>query len=149
MPRAGGTITEPAKYAYQDHDADQANPAPVVQNTWYTVFDALDVRLLLCHFLQTNDETAAKDIEVRWTIDGTAYLYAGTISNNTPFWVYRNHALSVGGTQGLSISATVVLAAYWASKRGLAFKVEIRTTSVPGTNQALNCRCVRETLEET
>ncbi|GAH35745.1 unnamed protein product, partial [marine sediment metagenome] len=107
------------------------------------------VRLLWCKVLHNNDETANKDLEIRWTIDGTVYFIAFTLAADEGRWVYRNYDESTGGTRGLTVSADPVNAAFTTDKRGHTFKVEVRTTSVPGTNQILICNCVRETLEET
>lgn len=137
------------KYAYYDHDTDRVNEVPPVQNTWYEVFDAEDVRLIWCIIFQTNDEAANKDVETRWTIDGNIYFYSDNLPNNTLHWVYRSRDPSTAGTAGIIISATAVNAGYYVDKRGQVFKVEVRMTSVPGTNQVLLCDCVRETLEET
>ncbi len=138
-----------AKFHYEDHDTDNVALAPPVQNVWNTVFEAEDVRLLWCDIVQSNDETAAKDLEVRWTIDGTEYFVALSLANATFNFIYRNRALSAAGTAGLSATATERNACFNVDKRGLSFKVEVRITSVPGTNQYLDCRCVRETLELT
>lgn len=144
MPRASGQ-----KYHYYDHDTDALNAAPPVQNTWYEIFDAEDVRLIWCVVWQTNDETAAKDVEVRWTIDGNVYFTSDSLANNTNEFYYRAWAASAVGTAGLTGTTTQHNAGWDVDKRGQSFKVEVRMTSVPGTNQTLRVRCVRETLELT
>ena len=149
MPVAGGSIVEPKKYHYKDHDTDEVNETPPVQNTWYEVFDAEDVRHLWCACYQKNDEAAAKDIEIRWTIDGNVYFSTVALVDDSENHVFRNRDPSTGGTAGLSFNAAKFAAAYYVDKRGQSYKVEIRMTAVPGTNQILRCRCVRETLEET
>ena len=146
MPRAHAGVV---KYHYQDHDSDQAYETPPVQNTWYEVFDAEDVRLLWCVMFQNNTEVAAKEIEVRWTIDGTVYFLSRSLAADTNEWIYRNRLGSTGGIAGLNYSAAEVNAAFNTDKRGHSFKVEIRMTDAPGTAQVLSCLCVRETLEET
>lgn len=140
---------EHVKEWLQDHDADVVDETPPAQNTWYEVFDAEDVRLIWCCVLQNNDETAAKDIEVRWTIDGNVYLGTASVANNTFNWAYRNQYASSGGTTGLNLGAAEFNASKYTDKRGLTFKVEVRITSLPGTNQRLRAWCVRETLEVT
>ena len=149
MPAAYGGHVAQVKYHYQDHDTDVVNQAPPVQNTWYTVFDASDVRLLWCVIQQTNDETAAKDLEVRWTIDGNVYLVALSLDALTEAYIFRSHEPSTAGTDGLTDSADPRNGTFYCDKRGKAFKVEVRITSVVGTNQTLTCWCVRETLEAT
>ena len=137
------------KYHYRDHDTDQVNEAPPVQNQWYTVFDAEDVRLLWCRTSQTNDETAAKDVEIRWTIDGNVYFSSTSMTDNTDHFTYRVAGPGGGGIAGLNTATPARLGTDDTGKRGQSFKVEVRMTSVPGTNQTLLCNCVRETLEET
>lgn len=140
---------EHVKEWLQDHDSDVVNETPPVQNTWYEVFHAYDVRLLICAIEQVNDEAAAKDVEVRWTIDGNVYFDVVPLADSTLNWVYRNRLPSAGGTTGLAVAASFVNAVRYTDKRGHDFQVEVRTTSVPGTNQVLTCWCVRETLEVT
>jgi len=149
MPVAGGHIEAGNKYHYQDHDSDVAQVTPPVQNTWYTVIDRDDVRLLWCTISQINDEAAAKDVEVRWTIDGTVYFEAVSLPNITTTFVYRSFQRSNAGVQGLLTTIEPVNAAYYVDKRGHDFKVEVRMTSVPGTNQVLFGIAVPETLEVT
>jgi len=137
------------KYSYQDHDTDTVNQAPPILNTWYTLFDDEDVRLLIHEVKQSNDELAAKTIEVRWTIDGNVYFTSASLDNNTEYYVWRTFFASAGGTAGLVISTTYYNACRYTCKRGQSFKVEVRITSALGTNQILISRAIRETLEET
>ena len=148
MPRASAGAVAAVKYHFQDEDSDYLIQAPPVQNQWYTVFDAVDVRLLVCAIVQNNDDVAAKDLEIRWTIDGNVYFMADTFGQGILEYIYRRYAPSTGGTDGLHDTSAVQGAAIHAAKNGLAFKVEVRMTSVPGTNQQLRCWCVRETLVE-
>ena len=140
---------EHVKEWLQDHDTDQVFEIPPIQNTWYEVFHAQDVRLLWCTLYQSNTENAAKDIEVRWTIDGNVYFVSVSLADATRNWVYRTYDISAGGTAGLVSVVPTQNAAFYTDKRGLSFKVEVRMTSLPGTAQQLQCRCVRETLEVT
>jgi hypothetical protein len=145
-PKAAGANV---KYAYLDHDTDVQDLAPPVLNQWYTVFDADDVRLLWCEVIQSNTEAAAKNIEVKWTIDGTVYFCTVAANSGTSYLVYRSTLASAGGTSGLWFAATSFNAAYYVDKRGQDFKVEVRIVSALGTAQTLTGRCVRETLEQT
>lgn len=147
MPVASGSGG--VKYWLQDHDTDIVTEGPPVLNQWYPVFDAEDVRLLWCAILQSNDEAAAKDVEVRWTIDGQVYLVIDTLASGVFDYIYRWFIPSTGGTTGLMNSATMINAGGYVDKRGLSFKVEVRIVSAPGTSQILICECVRETLEQT
>lgn len=138
-----------AKFHYDDHDTYRVNEAPPVQNTWYEAFDEEDVRHIWCTVYQTNDESAAKDVEVRWTIDGNVYFESLSIADNTTMYVYRDRVPSVGGTAGLVISASKLNAAFYTDKRGKSYKVEVRITSVVGTNQVLRSDNVIETEDLT
>ena len=137
------------KYAYLDHDTDVVEEIPPIRNQWYTVFDAEDVRLLWCNIYQYNDESAAKDIDLRWTVDGTVYFGQMTTPDSVEYGVFRSSDPSLGGTRGLTVYPGLMNAGYHVDKRGHSFKVEVRMTTVPGTNQWLSCYCVRETLEQT
>ena len=146
MPQAHGGKN---KYWLQDHDTDKVELTPPILNQWYTVFDADDVRLLWCWINQTNDEQVTKHIQVRWTIDGTAYFVDVAVGNNNPAWIWRNWLPSTAGTLGLTADANPMNGAALIDKRGLHFKVEVRIVTALGTNQTLTCYCVRETLEPT
>ena len=137
------------KMSWRDHDSDVVDESPPILNEWYPVFDREDVRLLFCDIFQTNTETAAKDVEVRWTIDGNIYFVSVSLANGTHQYVHRVPQPSLAGTGGLGTAAGVVNAGYHADKRGQSFKVEIRITSPLGTAQRLVCWCVPETLEQT
>jgi len=144
VPKAFG-----AKYHYRDHDSIRVIVAPPIQNQWYTVLDAHDVRLLWCVTYQNNDDLAAKDIEVRWTIDGNVYLGTVSLPNITYRYWFRYWPLSAGGTGGLLSTLGDINPAYYVDKRGIDFKIEFRMTSVPGTNQSMRIIVTYETLELT
>jgi len=133
----------------RDHDTAAVYETPPAQNEWYEVFHDQDVRLLLCEIRQTNTENDAKDIEIRWTIDGNVYFLSTSLDDATPGYIYRAAPPSAGGTSGLATSGILYSGAYRVDKRGLDFKVEVRITSLPGTAQTLRCWCVYETLEVT
>ena len=147
MPIASGSGG--LKYAYLDRDANVVIAHPPIQNNWYTVFDDDDVRLLWCVILQTNDEQAAKTVQIKWTIDGAVYYLSMSLTHNVLTYIYRNWYSSGGGIAGLSSSATEKNAAFYCDKRGQDFKVGVRITSALGTTQTLDCCCVKETLEQT
>ena len=144
MPRAGGSIVQFRRYDYEDQDSYRVNETPPVQNTWYTGFDEECVRHIWSVIRQKNDESAAKVVEVKWTIDGHVYFISISFDHDTPTWIHRNRYHSAGGTAGLGSSATMVNAAYYVAKRGLAYKTEIRMVSALGTNQSLSMWDVAE-----
>ena len=137
------------RWHYLDHNTDVVDESPPILNNWYEVFHDEDVRLIFCTVYQTNDETAAKDIEVRWTIDGNEYFRAFSLADSTTEFLYRQADPGVAGVSGLWHQVGWTTAAFHSDKRGQHFKVEVRITSVLGTNQRLRCYCVRETLEIT
>ena len=149
MPAAGGNIAEQVKYHYEDQPPSVVNEAPPVQNTWYPGTDDEDVRHIWCVVYQKNDEAAAKDVEIRWTIDGNVYLKAFSLTDGTNTWIFKNREPSAAGTTGLATLNTSINAGGYADKRGQAYKTEIRMTGAPGTNQTLSMWDVYETLEET
>ena len=138
-----------AKFHYDDHDTDLVDEDPPVQNTWYEVFHAEDVRLIWCTVWQNNTEAAAKTMEIRWTIDGNVYFNTWALASGTNNWIYRNEYPSTGGTEGLADIASARNAAHYVDKRGKDFKVEVRITEALGTAQRIVCRCVRETEDLT
>jgi len=145
VPKAFGQ-----KFHYLEHDAAEVSEAPPVLNQWYTLFDDTDVRLLMVIVIQTNDELAAKTIEMRWTVDGTVYSTSFNCANNTEYYVYRDTRTSADPTGSLSFIATMYTAmGRYLDKRGQTLKVEVRITSALGTNQTLVSRAVYETLELT
>jgi hypothetical protein len=147
MPQASAGAAK--KYAYLDHDSDHLQQTDPVPNSWYEVFHAYDVRLIWCVVLQHNDDSAAKNLEVRWTIDGTEYFVALSATDSAPYWIYRDYLDSNAGSQGLTSSTTFENAAHSVDKRGQDFKVEVRQTSNASNPAMLQCWCVRETLEVT
>lgn len=137
------------QYHYDDHDTDVVDETPPVQNTWYEVFDAEDVRLLYNSIMQSNDEAAAKTLEVRWTIDGNVYFVSQVAVSGTYYYIFRHIVPSGAGTAGLLSNVADRMGAFYTDKRGKEFKVEVRIISVVGTNQRLLSYGVRETHDQT
>ena len=149
MPVASAGPVATTKYAYQHHEPGTVDMFPPVQNVWYTCLDADDCRFLWCYISQDNTGAVAKNMQVRWTIDGFVYYTAWLLASATATWIYRNWLPSAGGTQGLSLTTTRYNAAYELDKRGHSIKVEVRMTDAPGVAQRLFMRCEAETLEVT
>jgi hypothetical protein len=143
MPQASGAGGGAG--AWMDHDAVLKLEAPPVINQWYTVFHDYNVRLIWCTLMQYNDETAVKNLEIRWTIEGTVYFTTVSAVESTEYYIYRNTVPSTGGTDGLGSTTDLRNAAFYVDKRGLDFLVEIRITSALGTNQVIAGTCVYET----
>ena len=144
MPTAGGLIAALAHHWEEDHDSYEVDETPPVQNTWYEVCDEDDVRVIWCSVYQTNTEAAAKNVEYKWTIDGTVYFGSISLPDADTHYVYRNELPGAGGTAGLFIFTDRVNAAWYVDKRGHSFKAEVRITDAPGTAQQLRSRVVLE-----
>jgi hypothetical protein len=142
-----GIITK--KYWLQDHDIAIITKIPPVLNTWYTVIDVDDVRLIEFYILQSNNETAAKDVEVRWTLDGQVYLISVSVPDTFPIYINKNMVGSNGGTSGLSLNPVEISANLFDFVCALHAKLEVRLTSAAGTAQLLGAVCKYETFEET
>ncbi|NVM22647.1 MAG: hypothetical protein HWN68_12820 [Desulfobacterales bacterium] len=108
--------------------------APPVQNQWYPLLPATeDIRLLYLVLRQTNDEVAAKNLEVRATWDGIIY-------NCVPFAfpdnTFRYWRLS-GAWDQLISDAVIRHGGHWTDARGLLVSIDMRITDPIGTNQTL------------
>ncbi len=92
---------------------------------------------------QKNDETAAKNIEFRMTIDGVP-VDATVTSQANNIWNYWYFGPGVARVVGIITIQNIHN--YLAIKCQEAL-IEMRMTSVPGTNQQLDGRVHYETLE--
>ena len=147
MPAAHGGATK--KYWLMDHDPAYIDVSPPVQNTWYEVYHAYDVRQLFMSILYYDDEETGASFEVRWTCDGNIYIIQDTIENDTQEYIYKNK-LPSGGNDELSVDREPSEGRMpYRDKRAQDFKVEIRITSAIGTNAHLIGHALYETLEET
>lgn len=122
---------------------------PVVQNTWYTVLEAEDVRVPYITIMHDNTDNVAKEVEIRLTLDGSVYTITWTLADNTWNWI---HCLAQSDAFGNS--ATPRPAGANDDDHGLEifahdFKYEIRMTAVPGTNEVLSGRVRHYTHTET
>ena len=77
----------------------QSNQAPPVINTWYTALEVINTptRLYWTKIRQTNGELAAKNVEIRITVDGIVLASSPTsCANNT--WMLGCKSSSTDGT---------------------------------------------------
>jgi len=112
--------------------------APPISGTWYIILDTvLKARLYWIWIRQNNDDTTARDIEVRITIDGEVFVGAVALANNTP-----NYAYMEGLPNGVDFGAALFMVCRYDAAEGKSCMVEMRTTSVVGTNLALHGRVV-------
>ncbi len=112
-----------------------------VQNTWYTVLNAKNVRIKSIQLKQSNDEAAAKTLAIRGAVDGNAIAASSSAPANN---VWLNQGLS--GVVD-SFPASVREAAYYVSLDAKSATVEIEITSALGTNQLLFASVQYEQLE--
>lgn len=138
------------KYMWKHNALATLDQDPPVQNTWYTILDTTeDVRLVQIQTKQTNDETVAKNLQVRITMDGETYTSGNeSQNNNTTYYWY----VEVDGTitvTDISSSRLTAAGPGYSTIHGQSVKVEVRITSVIGTNQTLDGRVFYETWEET
>ena len=114
-----------------------------VQNTWYTVLDAKNVRIKSIITRHVNDETAIKVVGVRLTCDGIVISGAQSQTNNLP---YVNYLTQTSDTL-TGVNVTSFNLGYYISLGGKSVKVEARTTSAVGTNPLLFCTVQYEQIK--
>lgn len=124
------------KFFYEFQGMAQVSESPPVQNTWYTLFDEEDVILYLWFLVQRNDDTAAKNVEIRATIDGIPLLGTTNAAENQDYWLVEDDSLR----NQLDIETSVKMFEWYSPVHGQAVKLEVRITDAPGTNQLLLCR---------
>jgi len=149
--------------AWTLHDIETDLHAPPTQNVYHEVFDLETGQIL--HWIaikQENGEVAAKNVDIKLTIDGEVYEKIGNALDHAEFYyVYFN-------TVGDDLTAGIVVAITNASPLtsfGIAIedsdgiktpraslpmievKLEVRQTSALGTNQTLNTYYRRSSLE--
>jgi hypothetical protein len=119
-----------------------APPTVVVQDVWYPVFDLQTYRgveLYTVSYKHVNDTATAKNIELKFTYDGIVCVgsIAALANNTTKYPSISSSADTIAMDQGfcLWLGNSTVGALF----RTRTAKMEIRTTSVPGTNQNLYC----------
>jgi hypothetical protein len=122
---------------------------PPVQNDWITVCDLTgNIKLLFCHIFQVNGETATKNIEYEITDDVSTIT--GSVSGMENGTIYnliqeQEHqwSFSLGGGQHMLPCAYRGYDTIDGNEQVLCteniqvtrFKLRMRITSVPGTNQ--------------
>lgn len=117
---------------------------PPVLNQWYTVIDELDVAITWLTLRQNNTENAAKNLGVRFTVDGVVYQTTFSVPAASDQYIYRHPYRSVDTPPGLAMDAVMRNAGYTTQWRAQAFKFEARITSPLGTAQLLVARAVPE-----
>ena len=111
--------------------------APPVQDTWYTLLEASKARIRSVRVVHTNDEAASKSISAQFTIDGIVYTHASSLASATSRYYGispTGDALEVGSGFGI----TVPLFGFRKCVPVREIKMELRMTSVPGTNESMS-----------
>ena len=133
----------PAKYG--NHKWPQKMPiatldqAPPVQNTWYTLISGIkNVEIGSLQLYQSNDEAAAKDVEMSAEIGGVAVSYVANSCNNASWGAsYLNAAQD---KISKAFGTTWLASAYYNIVKAKTASIRIRLTSAAGTNQVLRAR---------
>lgn len=149
MPQAHVAYVPQIKYAWLNHDIAIKTEDPPTLNAWVEALHVYDARLIEQIIVQTNDENDAKDMEIRWTVDGVVYLDDPSLVAATSYYVYKDMLTSDAGTAGLDVSQTECLANRLTDLRGQDILIEFRIKSVNGTNQKVITGIKYETLEPT
>lgn len=149
MPQASPQAAAQVKYWLKNHALAKVEMSPPVQNTWYTILDEEDVRLLYVFVDQTNTEEEAKDLEFRWTIDGEIYVGVKNLDHANCLWCYRMKVCNPVVTDYIDSSGAPKLSDNDTYLCALDIKIEVRMTSAAGTAQTLNGYAQYETLEAT
>jgi len=144
MPRASaGPVTVP-HYWPEHQDGYYTVQNPPVVNVWYTVIDEVDVDVMWLALRQNNGDAAAKNIEVRFTVDGVVYQTTFSVPHDADQYIYRQAYRSIDAIPGLAMGATLRNAGYTKGWKAQAFKFEVRITSPLGTDQAIRARAVAD-----
>ena len=137
------------KYWLKDHDTALTEDT-AVQNTWFTVLDEEDVRLIYHSVEYDDEEHNMPTIQVRWTLDGNVYIGDGSDeAAGSQWYFYRNKYATSEASNELIGQLTRILCMYDVPKHALHAKLEARVTNAVGTTPVLRQRCLYETLEET
>jgi len=140
------------KHAWKLHDAETDTRAPPTQNVYHEIFDLAGGQKF--HYItikQTNDEVAAKNVDVKLTIDGETYEKTGlSFGNGEIYYLYWTDIGLDPPAATLGASNSGILPAFGFSmddsagakfipdvEEMTAAKLEVKMTSAPGTNQVL------------
>lgn len=129
-------------YQYEEQADETDTTAPPTQNLWVTVLaTTYNVRLIRLVFVQTNDDTTARDIEIEFVGDGNTKVGSLACANNTNYYPYDN------GWGTYTLSGSEFNAGLYTDKRFKSLRIRYRTTSAPGTNMSMTLRIVFDQLK--
>lgn len=115
---------------------------PPVQNTWYTVLNVASggCKPQWIRLFQTNDEAAAKNLDVEITVDGVLMVNSVAAAAKGFYYVYPVY------WNQILVSAVGVATPF--NLEGHAVRVRYRITSALGTNEEIQCTVDYETWEQ-
>ena len=124
------TVLGATQYEHQPLASLSVTPT---ENTWYTILNTTtNVLLEWVRVHQANDQTAAKSLAVRFTIDGQTYVSSYTsCAHDTRYWCM------LGANGVVYLKTADVNPAFYMGLRGKSVKVEVQFADTPGTNQVL------------
>jgi len=124
------TVLGATQYEYQPSATIYLAPS---QNGWYTILDTTtNVLLLWIRVLQRNDETAAKSLRMRISIDGR--VLTGSLTSCANWTSYYCYIASWGEPV---LTTSEVNVGMYVVERAKSVKVEVQFGDSPGTNQIL------------
>lgn len=136
------------KYAWMYHiDAEDDQDPPVI-NTWYPILEDEDVRISYIWIRQVNDETNAKNLEVRLTLDGVVAVVAWAANDATDYYIMKGPDNAWDANAGI-MQIMTSNADQSEPLFALSAKIEQRITAALGTNQEIRGNVRYTTLEET
>jgi len=130
--RTSGNIQEQVTFQLQA-DAVLVQAAPV-QNTWYTVLNTQNARVLgIAYEVAATGET----LEVRMTIDGRVFTPSQAAVAGTDYYIKKDHTADWGFALPPDVTQYINQLSFLFDCRSL--KVEMRKTTANGVG-ALTCR---------
>jgi len=120
------------------------NETPPTSGVYYTLLDTtIDARVLLVAIRHKSDEAGAKDITIKFTIDGQTIEQALTgIADDTWKYIYKAVA-----SDTFWDSATYYNLGGRCAYEAHSIKIEVKLTTAVGTNQELEAVCHYSTRE--
>lgn len=158
----GIAIADVPKFAWKLYDIETDSRAPPTQNVYHTVIDEIiGCKFWLICVEQNNDEVAAKNIDIRVTIDGEVTELIGTaMASSDLYHMHLAESDLVPPVSTLIFSDAPPLDPFGfrtyqnAGEEQIvealemhAFKLEVRQTSAIGTNQTLVTKWRKSLLE--
>lgn len=134
------------KFFYSHNPMALLSQTPTI-NTWYAILAATDdVKLDEIAITQSNDEAAAKNLQLRIVVDGETIALSDT---SVPNAATRFVSLTVSPTDHTLALVTGQGSIIGFPLYGLSLAIDMRITSATGTNQLIKGGAHYQTLEVT